>query len=265
MNLLKEINMPAKTKVKAKTDNNEKIMEIVGRPLKVLIVEDESQIARLIELELGYEGYQVDIAKNGKEALDKVEKFKPDLIILDWLLPEIDGLEVTRRIRSDGNEVPVIVLTGKANLSDKVTSLDSGADDYLTKPFATEELLARMRAVIRRKPQALEGVLEYKDLWLDQFARIAKCKETILDLRAKEFALLRLFLLYPEQVLTREFIFDKVWGYNFLGESNVIEVYVRYLRIKLEELTSGRLIHTVRGVGYILKADHFDTDDDILD
>jgi len=265
MNLLKEINMPAKTKVKAKTDNNEKIIEMVGRPLKVLIVEDESQIARLIELELGYEGYQVDIAKNGKEALDKVEKFKPDLIILDWLLPEIDGLEVTRRIRSDGNEVPVIVLTGKANLSDKVTSLDSGADDYLTKPFATEELLARMRAVIRRKPQALEGVLEYKDLWLDQFARIAKCKETILDLRAKEFALLRLFLLYPEQVLTREFIFDKVWGYNFLGESNVIEVYVRYLRTKLEELTSGRLIHTVRGVGYILKADHFDTDDDILD
>ena len=265
MNLLKEINMPAKTKVKAKTDNNEKIIEMVGRPLKVLIVEDESQIARLIELELGYEGYQVDIAKNGKEALDKVEKFKPDLIILDWLLPEIDGLEVTRRIRSDGNEVPVIVLTGKANLSDKVTSLDSGADDYLTKPFATEELLARMRAVIRRKPQALEGVLEYKDLWLDQFARIAKCKETILDLRAKEFALLRLFLLYPEQVLTREFIFDKMWGYNFLGESNVIEVYVRYLRTKLEELTSGRLIHTVRGVGYILKADHFDTDDDILD
>ncbi len=253
--------MPAKVKI----DNDEKIAEIVGRPLKVLIVEDESQIARLIELELGYEGYQVDIAKNGKEALDKVKKFKPDLIILDWLLPEIDGLEVTRRIRSEGNEVPVIVLTGKANLSDKVISLDSGADDYLTKPFATEELLARMRAVIRRKPQTLEGVLEYKDLWLDQFARITKCKEIILDLRAKEFALLRLFLLYPEQVLTREFIFDKVWGYNFLGESNVIEVYVRYLRTKLEELISGRLIHTVRGVGYILKADHTEEEEDILD
>ena len=255
--------MPAKAKTK---DDDEKILEMVGRPLKVLIVEDENQIARLIELELGYEGYQVDIAKNGKEALDKVEKFKPDLIILDWMLPEIDGLEVTRRIRSDGNEVPVIVLTGKASLSDKVTSLDSGADDYLTKPFATEELLARMRAVIRRKPQTLEGVLEYKDLWLDQFARISKRSEVILDLRAKEFALLRLFLLYPEQVLTREFIFDKVWGYNFLGESNVIEVYVRYLRTKLEELGPGRLIHTVRGVGYILKADHLDSDDDdILD
>lgn len=239
---------------------------VVGKPLKVLIVEDENQVARLIELELSYEGYQVDIAKNGKEALDRVEKFKPDLIILDWLLPEIDGLEVTRRIRSDGNDVPVIVLTGKDGLSDKVASLDSGADDYITKPFATEELLARIRAIIRRRPQVAEGVLEYHDLWLDQFARVAKRAKTILDLRAKEFALLRIFLLYPEQVLTREFIFDKVWGYNFLGESNVIEVYVRYLRTKLEELGPGRLIHTVRGVGYILKADHkTDSDDEILD
>ena len=183
-------------KVHSKKENLN-LKEITGRPLKVLIVEDENQIARLIELELSYEGYQVDIAVTGKEALEKTEKFKPDLIILDWMLPEIDGLEVTRRIRSDGNEVPVIVLTGKGNLSDKVISLDSGADDYLTKPFATEELLARMRAVIRRKPQNLEGVLDYRDLWLDQFARIAKRANTVLDLRAKEFALLRLFLLYP--------------------------------------------------------------------
>ncbi len=238
---------------------------IIGRPLKVLIVEDETQVARLIELELSYEGYQVDIAKTGKEALEKVENFKPDLIVLDWMLPEMDGLEVTRRIRSEGNDVPVIVLTGKDALSDKVNSLDSGADDFITKPFATEELLARIRAIIRRKPQALEGILEYKDLWLDQFGRTAKRNETVLDLRAKEFALLRLFMLYPEQALTREFIFDKVWGYNFLGESNVIEVYVRYLRTKLEEIGPGRLIHTVRGVGYILKADHKDSNDDLLD
>ena len=257
--------MPAKADTKEK---DFKASDIVGRPLKVLIVEDENQVARLIELELSYEGYQVDIAKNGKEALDKVEKYKPDLIILDWMLPEMDGLEVTRRIRSDGNEVPVIVLTAKDALSDKVNSLDSGADDYITKPFATEELLARIRAVIRRRPQSLEGVLEYKDLWLDQFSRTAKMEDTLLDLRAKEFALLRLFLLYPEQALTREFIFDKVWGYNFLGESNVIEVYVRYLRTKLEEIKPGRLIHTVRGVGYILKADHKGTsneEDEILD
>ena len=261
--------MAAKIKHKEKTREKEheiQLSEIVGRPLKILIVEDESQVARLIELELSYEGYQVEIANTGKEALDKVEEFKPDLIILDWILPEIDGLEVTRRIRSDGNEVPLIVLTGKNALSDKVISLDSGADDYLTKPFATEELLARIRAIIRRKPQTLEGVLEYKDIWLDQFSRAAKRGGTFLELRAKEFALLRLFMLYPEQALTREFIFDKVWGYNFLGESNVIEVYIRYLRTKLEELGPGRLIHTVRGVGYILKADHKDeNDDDILD
>ena len=254
----------------AKTDTqNQKshklIMELGGRPLKVLIVEDETQMAKLIELELGYEGYKVEIAKTGKEALEKVEKFKPDLIILDWVLPEIDGLEIIRRVRSEGNEVPVIVLTGRTELSDKVLSLDSGADDYITKPFATEELLARIRAVVRRKPQAQEGVLEYRDLWLDQFTRIAKKGEILLDLRAKEFALLRLFLLYPEQVLTREFIFDKVWGYNFLGESNVIEVYVRYLRTKLDELGIGRYIHTVRGVGYILKADNGLIDQDILD
>jgi len=255
--------MAPKTSVK---EGNVKLKEITGRPLKVLIVEDENQVARLIELELSYEGYQVDIAENGKEALEKIEKFKPDLIILDWILPEVDGLEVTRRIRSDGNDVPLIVLTGKDGLSDKVMSLDSGADDYITKPFATEELLARIRALIRRRPQTLEGVLEYQDLWLDQFSRAAKRNSTFLDLRAKEFALLRLFMLYPEQALTREFIFDKVWGYNFLGESNVIEVYIRYLRTKLEECSPGRLIHTVRGVGYILKADHKnDSDDDILD
>jgi DNA-binding response OmpR family regulator len=249
---------------KAKIDENEvfELKAVAGRPLKVLIVEDESQVARLIELELSYEGYQVDIAKTGKEALDRVENFKPDLIVMDWLLPEIDGLELIRRIRSEGSDTPIIVLTGKDSLSDKVNSLDSGADDYITKPFATEELLARIRAVIRRKPQALEGVLEYKDLWLDQFGRMAKRATVALELRAKEFALLRLFLLYPEQALTREFIFDKVWGYNFLGESNVIEVYVRYLRTKLEAIGPGRLIHTVRGVGYILKADHNDKDDD---
>lgn len=247
-------------------DQKPELKAATGRPLKILIAEDELQIARLIELELSYEGFQVDIAKTGKEALEKIESFKPDLIVLDLILPEMEGLEVTRRIRSDGNDVPVIVLTGKDALSDKVNSLDSGADDYITKPFATEELLARIRAIVRRKPQALEGILEYQDLWLDQFGRMAKRATTQLDLRAKEFALLRLFMLYPEQALTREFIFDKVWGYNFLGESNVIEVYVRYLRTKLEEIGPGRLIHTVRGVGYILKADHSDkNDDDILD
>jgi DNA-binding response OmpR family regulator len=241
------------------------LKEMTGRPLKILLVENEEQIAKLVELELSYEGYHVDIAKSGNEALEKIEKNRPDLVVMDWFPPEIDGLEVVRRVRTDGNDVPLIMLTSRNGLSDKVSCLDSGADDYITKPFATEELLARIRAVTRRKPQAVEGVLEYENIWLDQFSRIAKFKETALDLRAKEFALLRLFLLYPEQALTRELIFDKVWGYNFLGESNVIEVYVRYLRTKLEELGNVRLIHTVRGVGYILKADHKRNDDELLD
>ncbi|MBI2995186.1 MAG: response regulator transcription factor [Candidatus Melainabacteria bacterium] len=251
---------------KSKSFEDIQLQEISSRPLRVLIVEDEPQVARLIELELSYEGYQVNIAKSGKEAIEVVGKFRPDLIIMNWILPDINGLEITRRIRSDGNDVPLIVLSEKNSLSDKVMSLDSGADDYITKPFATEELLARIRAVIRRKPQPMDGLLEYKDLSLDQFTRVSKRQDTILDLRAKEFALLRLFMLYPEQVLTREFIFDKVWGYNFLGESNVIEVYVRYLRTKLESIAPGRLLHTVRGVGYILKADHKSSDDDeVLD
>lgn len=252
-------------RTKQESISNNKLKDLTGKPAKILIVDDEEQIAKLIELELSYEGYHVDIALTGKEALEKLDKFKPDLVIIDWIIPEIDGLEVTRRIRSDGNEVPIIMLTAKTNLSDKVACLDSGADDYVTKPFATEELLARIRAIMRRRPQAIEGILEYNDVWLDQFARVAKRGGNILDLRSKEFALLRLFLLYPEQALTREFIFDKVWGYNFLGESNVIEVYVRYLRTKLEESGPGRLIHTVRGVGYILKDDNKKDDSDILD
>ena len=245
--------------------NNHSLKEFKGKPIKVLIVEDEEQIAKLIELELSYEGFHAEIAKTGKEAIEKVEKFKPDLIILDWIISEIDGIEVIRRIRSEENDVPIIMLTAKNSLADKVNCLDSGADDYMTKPFATEELLARIRAVLRRRLHDIGGVLQYYDVWLDQFARIAKRGSTEIDLRSKEFALLRLFLLYPEQALTREFIFDKVWGYNFIGESNVIEVYVRYLRSKLEELGHGKLIHTVRGVGYILKADNKNGGDDILD
>ncbi len=212
--------------------------------LKILIIEDDVNIARLIELELGYEGYQVAVAHEGNQGLDLFKKDQPDLVLLDVMLPGLDGVEVCRRLRTM-SKVPVIMLTAK------VSGLDSGADDYLTKPFATEELLARIRAVMRRKPQ--EGILTYADLWMDQLNRIVKRGERQLDLRAKEFDLLRLFMQYPEQVLSREFIFDKVWGYDFIGESNVIEVYIRYLRSKLEDGNSKRLIQTVRGEGYVLR------------
>jgi two-component system, OmpR family, response regulator MprA len=218
--------------------------------LKILIIEDDVNIARLIELELGYEGYQVAVAHEGNQGLDLFKKDQPDLVLLDVMLPGLDGVEVCRRLRTI-SKVPVIMLTAKDGVGDRVSGLDSGADDYLTKPFATEELLARIRAVMRRKPQ--EGILTYADLWMDQLNRVVKRGERQLDLRAKEFDLLRLFMQYPEQVLSREFIFDKVWGYDFIGESNVIEVYIRYLRSKLEDGNSKRLIQTVRGEGYVLR------------
>jgi two-component system, OmpR family, response regulator MprA len=218
--------------------------------MKILIIEDDVNIARLIELELGYEGYQVHVAHDGNQGIDLFKKEQPELVLLDIMLPGLDGVEVCKRLRAI-SKIPIIMLTAKDGVQDRVVGLDSGADDYLTKPFATEELLARIRAVMRRKPQ--EGILTYADLWMDQLNRVVKRGERQLDLRAKEFDLLRLFMQYPEQVLSREFIFDKVWGYDFIGESNVIEVYIRYLRSKLEDGNSKRLIQTVRGEGYVLR------------
>lgn len=219
----------------------------------VLIIEDEAQIIRLIELELKYEGYDVLTATDGVEGLKSIKESNPDLVLLDCMLPNLSGEEVCKSVRADSDDVPIIMITAKDSIDDKVKGLDYGADDYLVKPFATEELLARIRAVLRRKPKAEAGVLQYKDLWLDQFNRLAKRGEEELELRSKEFSLLRVFMMHPEQFLTREFLFSKVWGYDFIGESNVIEVYIRYLRSKLKEKQLGKLIHTKRGEGYMLK------------
>lgn len=220
---------------------------------KVLIIEDEAQITRLIELELKYEGYNVITATDGLEGLKSIKDNAPDLVLLDCMLPNLSGEEVCRKVREDANDIPIIMITAKDSIDDKVKGLDHGADDYLVKPFATEELLARIRAVLRRKPKEQIGTLQYKDLWLDQFNRIAKRCDEELELRSKEFSLLRVFMLNPERYLTREFLFNRVWGYDFIGESNVIEVYIRYLRSKLKEKTYGKLIHTKRGEGYMLK------------
>ncbi len=219
----------------------------------VLIIEDEAQITRLIELELKYEGYEVLTATDGVEGLKAIRDNEPDLVLLDCMLPNLSGEEVCRQVRDDADNVPIIMITAKDSIEDKVKGLDRGADDYLVKPFATEELLARIRAVLRRKPTSGAGTLQYKDLWLDQFNRLAKRGNDALELRSKEFSLLRVFMMYPEQYLTREFLFNKVWGYDFIGESNVIEVYIRYLRSKLREKQLGKLIHTKRGEGYMLK------------
>ncbi|MCB0215956.1 MAG: response regulator transcription factor [Caldilineae bacterium] len=220
----------------------------------ILIVEDDERIASMLRRGLIFEGYDADMAHTGTDGLEKARLRMPDLVILDWMLPEMDGVEVCRRLRAVGG-VPILMLTAKEAISDRVTGLDAGADDYMVKPFAFEELLARVRALLRRHPPGPDGpeVMTFADLSLDTGTRQARRGERVIDLTAKEYDLLHMFLRHPRQVLTRDQIFDDVWGYDFGGESNIIEVYVRYLRTKLEAADEPRLLHTVRGVGYALR------------
>jgi len=219
----------------------------------ILVVEDEAKLAKFIELELGYEGYQVTVAQDGLAGLTAARETNPDLVILDWMLPGITGVEICRRLRSTGNQVPAIVLTAKDEVTDRVTGLDAGADDYVVKPFSIEELLARVRAHLRRTQEPDPQMWEYDDLKLDRRSREVYRGNRSIELTAKEFDLLEYLMAHPRQVLTRNQILDKVWGYDFMGDSNIIEVYVRYLRLKLEANQEKRLIQTVRGVGYVLR------------
>jgi two-component system response regulator MprA len=225
---------------------------------KILIVEDEERILQFLRRGLAYEGYRVLTAVNGTEGLQVARDNAPDLVILDWMLPEIepglDGLEVCRRLRA-ASDLPIIMLTAKESVSDRVLGLDAGADDYLVKPFALNELLARIRALVRRAKTEAPEILTFVDLRLDTGTHQVFRGERVVELTAKEYELLELFLRNPRQVLTRDLIFDRVWGYDFGGESNIIEVYVRYLRQKTESEGEPRLIHTVRGVGYVLRED----------
>ena len=221
----------------------------------ILVIEDEDSILQFLERGLIFEGYRVSIAHDGEEGLRLARDNPPDLVILDWMLPGLDGLEVCRRLRTAG-DVPILMLTAKSEIADRVRGLDAGADDYLVKPFSFDELLARMRALFRRVlPASRPDVLTFADLKLDAGTHRAARGDRVFDLTAKEFELLELFMQNPRQVLTRDLIFDRVWGYDFGGESNIIEVYVRYLRQKTEEGGEPRLIHTVRGVGYVLRED----------
>lgn len=223
---------------------------------QILVIEDETNIAEALERGLIYEGYRVDVAYDGHRGLTIARDNPPDLVILDWMLPGIDGLEVCRRLRA-ASEVPILMLTAKDAVPDRVEGLDAGADDYLVKPFAFDELLARIRALLRRQKAGPDRpeVLRFADLSLDTGTHRAMRGERAIDLTAKEYELLELFMRNPRQVLTRDVIFDRVWGYDFGGESNIIEVYVRYLRQKTESEDEPRLIHTVRGVGYVLRED----------
>lgn len=224
-------------------------------PDTILVIEDDERIADFLRRGLTFEGYKVQMAADGQSGLNIARDQPPDLVILDIMLPGIDGLEVCRRLRA-ASSVPILMLTAKDTVADRVTGLDVGADDYLVKPFAFDELLARIRALLRRsKPADTNEIIKFADLTLDPDARQVRRGERRLDLTAKEFDLLELFMRHPRQVLTREVIYDRIWGYDFGGESNIIEVYVRYLRQKTESDGEPRLIQTVRGVGYVLRED----------
>jgi DNA-binding response OmpR family regulator len=219
----------------------------------ILLVEDEIKLARFIELELESEGYRVSVAHDGMSGLSLVRESEPDLAILDWMMPGLTGVELCRRLRSTGIKIPVILLTAKDEVGDRVTGLDAGADDYLVKPFSIEELLARIRAHLRRTQEPDTDLLQFEDLSLNRRTREVHRGQRSIELTAKEFDLLQYLMSHPRQVFTREQILENIWGYDFLGDSNIIEVYVRYLRLKLEQESEKRLIHTARGVGYSLR------------
>ena len=220
--------------------------------MSILVVDDDPEIVSFIKRGLIYEGYSVDTAVDGTEALTKARDKEPDLVILDIMMPGLDGVEVSKRLRQ-ASDVPILMLTAKGTVADRVEGLDSGADDYLVKPFAFDELLARVRALLRRRQPREGEVLRFSDLSLDTATREVRRGNEIIELTAQEFDLLELLMRHPRQVLIRDRIYERVWGYDFDGESNVIEVYVSYLRSKLEASGKPRLIHTVRGVGYVLK------------
>ncbi len=220
---------------------------------RILIIEDDQAILKILQRGLAYEGYTVDTATEGRSGLMLARDHQPDLVVLDWMLPGMDGLEVCHRLRTASGSVPILMLTAKDAVQDRIQGLDAGADDYMVKPFNLDELLARVRALLRRTQPDRVPVLKFADLTLDTGSRQASRDTRLVQLTAKEYELLELFMRHPKQVLTREVIFDRVWGYDFGGESNVLEVYIRYLRQKLEEGGEARLIHTVRGVGYVMR------------
>ena len=222
---------------------------------KILIVEDEKKLARYLQLELMHEGYDIRVSHDGRSAIEQHEAWGSDLILLDLMLPELSGIEVCRRIRQH-DDVPIIMLTAKDDVSDKVMGLDMGADDYMTKPFAIEELLARIRVALKRHSSEREGgarVLEEGPLRLDRDSREISWNGQNIPLTKKEFDLLEYLMLNRGVAVSRSELLDKVWGYSYVGDTNVVDVYIRYLRCKLDDPFNVKLIHTVRGVGYLFR------------
>lgn len=225
---------------------------------KILIIEDEAQLARFVQLELEHEEYETAVSGDGREGLELAESGDFDLILLDIMLPGLNGLEVLRRLRKAENDTPVIMLTARDSVMDKVSGLDMGANDYLTKPFAIEELLARIRAALRPQRTAKDepksnDIITFKELTMDTARHTVSCGGKPLELTVKEFGLLQALLENISIVLSREQLLEKVWGYDYFGETNVVDVYIRYLRSKLEEVSDIKYISTIRGVGYVIK------------
>ena len=222
--------------------------------MKILVVDDERAVRDSLRRALELQGYEVELASDGPEALERLgANGQPDAVVLDILMPGMDGLEVCRQIRQRGNGVPVLMLTARDAVGDRVEGLDAGADDYVVKPFALEELLARVRALLRRSSPSTDGVLRFADVELDTGTREVRRGGDAIDLTRTEFNLLELFMVNPRQVLTRSIIFERVWGYDFGFASNSLDVYIGYLRRKTEAGGKSRLIQTVRGVGYALR------------
>ncbi|MCY9666130.1 response regulator transcription factor [Paenibacillus alginolyticus] len=224
----------------------------------IMVIDDDEKITSMLRRGLAFEGYSVITAANGSDGLKQMLTAEPHLLILDVMMPHIDGWEVVRRVRESGSEVPILMLTAKDEISDRVKGLDLGADDYLVKPFALEELLARVRVLLRRRterPEQQTNRLSYEDTILDLDTREVFRGEKLIELTTKEFDLLHLFMQNPKRVLSRDIIMEKIWGYDYSGESNVLEVYIALLRQKTEEYGHKRLIQTVRGAGYVLRGE----------
>ncbi|NKF06687.1 response regulator transcription factor [Clostridium gasigenes] len=221
---------------------------------KILLVEDEKQMAMFIEMELNHEGYTVDVAYDGREGLNLSESKEYDLILLDIMIPGLNGIEVCRRIRQSSS-VPIIMLTAKSDISDKVLGLDVGANDYLTKPFAIEELFARIRVYERNKSISNNDEIKVKDIVMDNKTHKVKRKGKEIELTKKEYDLLEILLINKNIVLTRDQLIEKIWGYEYEGHTNVVDVFIRYLRIKIDDGFEDKLITTIRGVGYFINGD----------
>ena len=220
----------------------------------ILIADDDPKLLKMVRRTLIYEGFDVITATDGRETLNQVETKTPDLLILDWMMPELDGIEVLVRLREKGSEIPVLMLTARDAVENRVEGLNKGADDYLVKPFAPSELLARLNALVRRyKITGKQDTLSYADLSLDPVTRETRRGDRAFELTPKEFDLLHYLMRHPRQVLVRDMILEEVWGYDFGGEDNVLEVYIGYLRKKTEADGEPRLVQTVRGVGYVLR------------